>query len=189
MFYGKVRAMGSAVFVAIALSLASLLLMGCTTSTAESPAGGPAPEQSAPEQSEPGQSVFTQPQILPVGGTVQLGDKVIELEVTRTPEEQAMGLMFREKLPDHRGMLFRFDPPRTARFWMKNVVINLDMVFLHQGKIVEIVAQVPPCDRNPCPTYGPMDQLVDSVIELRGGLAAELGLKPGDAVSIALKQP
>ena len=118
-------------------------------------------------------------QQLPVLAQVQLGETMIDLEVTRTPQEQALGLMFRPSLADDRGMLFEFNPPRPVSFWMKNVVIPLDMIFVREGKILSIAPQVPPCSAEPCPTYGPQET-VDQVIELRGGRAAELGLTPGD---------
>lgn len=122
-------------------------------------------------------------QYLPVLAQVQLGDALIQLEVTRNGQEQALGLMYRPFLEDDRGMLFEFSPARPVSFWMKNVVISLDMLFVQNGRLIAIAAEVPPCRSIPCPTYGP-DGAVDQVIELRGGRAAELGLKPGDPVVI-----
>ena len=55
-------------------------------------------------------------QILPITATVVLGGETIKLEVAETPEEQAMGLMYRTSLADDRGMLFPFNPPRPVRF-------------------------------------------------------------------------
>lgn len=127
-------------------------------------------------------------QYLPVLAQVQLGDALINLEVTRSPQEQALGLMYRPSLEDDRGMLFEFSPARPVSFWMKNVVISLDMLFVHNGKLLAIAAEVPPCTSIPCPTYGP-EAAVDQVIELRGGRAAELGLKPGDPVVIQWLEP
>jgi hypothetical protein len=66
---------------------------------------------------------------------------------------------------------------------MKNTKIPLDMVFLRDGEVKAIVADVPPCTTNPCPGYGP-EIPIDQVIELQGGRAAQLGLKVGDQVSI-----
>lgn len=107
----------------------------------------------------------------------------IQLEVARTPQQQAMGLMYREALPDNRGMLFEFASPQPVSFWMKNVPVPLDMVFLRQGEVQYIAASVPPCTKEPCPTYGPRT-LIDQVIELRSGRAAEINLKKGDKVTI-----
>jgi uncharacterized membrane protein (UPF0127 family) len=124
-------------------------------------------------------------QLLPVTAQAVMAEEVIGLEVAETRQQQATGLMYRTQVPADRGMLFPFDPPQSVSFWMRNVPISLDMVFLREGEIVAIAADVPPCTSDPCPTYGPESgQLVDQVIELRGGRAAELGLTEGDLVSV-----
>lgn len=129
-------------------------------------------------------------QMLPITAEAELAGHLISLEVARTREQQTLGLMHRTSLPDDRGMVFPFDPPRPVRFWMKNVVIPLDMVFVYRGTVVAIASEVPPCTQAPCPTYGPEQQLVDHVIELRGGLATALELEVGDRVDIRwLTQP
>ncbi len=122
-------------------------------------------------------------QVLPVSATVKISDQMIQLEVAKTAAEQAMGLMYRDSLPDNRGMLFLFNPPRTVGFWMKNVRIPLDMVFMLGGRVVDVAHGVPPCQTEPCPIYGPAGA-VDQVIELRGGRAKELGIQPGDRIVI-----
>lgn len=122
-------------------------------------------------------------QSLPISAQVTIASQVIELEVARTSTEQSIGLMDRDRLPDNHGMLFPFSPPRPVGFWMKNVKISLDMVFLLSGRVVEIAINVPPCKAEPCPTYGP-NGAVDQVIELRGNRASELGLKVGDRLTI-----
>ncbi|RMF28120.1 MAG: DUF192 domain-containing protein [Cyanobacteria bacterium J083] len=122
-------------------------------------------------------------QQLPIKAQVVLGDETINLEVAQTPKQKSIGLMYRQSLPPDRGMLFQFDPPLLPRFWMKNVVIPLDMVFIYRGKIQAVLADVPPCDKSPCPTYGP-DNLIDTVIELPGGKAQQLGLQAGDKVEV-----
>ncbi len=124
-----------------------------------------------------------QAQMLPIGAEVIVGGEAIALEVTRTPQQQALGLMYRKSLPANRGMLFSFDQPRYPRFWMKNVEISLDMIFLRDGEVKAIAANVPPCTTTPCPIYGPQTP-IDQVIELRGGRASELGLKVGDRVTV-----
>ncbi len=144
----------------------SVLLMGC----------------SAPPQNADTQANAALGQQLPVTAEALIAGQVVQLEVAGTPTEQAMGLMYRPSLDDNRGMLFRFRGPRRAQFWMKNVQIPLDMVFLLNGEVRGIVT-APPCEADPCPTYGPND-LVDSVIELRGGRASELGLSEGDRITI-----
>jgi len=127
-------------------------------------------------------------QFLPISAQANIKDHLINLEVTKTIPEQSMGLMYRTSLPDDRGMLFSFKPAKPVRFWMKNCLMSLDMIFLHNGVVQKIEENVPPCKTQPCPTYGP-DVPVDQVIEVRGGLAAKLGVKVGDRVSIQFLPP
>ncbi len=128
-------------------------------------------------------------QKLPIEATAEFGGQTIELEVAKTPGQQEIGLMYRDALPSAQGMLFIFDSPRYVRFWMKNVIIPLDMIFLRDGKIKAILVNVPPCSAPPCPTYGPPTE-VDQVIELKGGEAAKLDLKINNPLVIKyLKAP
>ncbi len=123
------------------------------------------------------------PQFLPVTAMGYMGGEAVTLEVARTPEQIARGLMFRKDLPPDRGMLFVYEPPQPARFWMKNVTVPLDVVFLREGVVMDIAHSMPPCRGDMCPLYGP-DGPVDQVIELRGGRANELGLAVGDPVRV-----
>ncbi|WP_040484486.1 DUF192 domain-containing protein [Lyngbya aestuarii] len=122
-------------------------------------------------------------QMLPITAQTTLGSEVIELEVARTPTQQQLGLMYRTSLPDNRGMLFSFSPPRVVGFWMKNCKISLDMIFIRNGIVQAIQVGAPPCTTEPCPTYGPQVP-VDQVIEVRGGRTQALGVKPGDRIEI-----
>lgn len=88
--------------------------------------------------------------------------------------------MFRQSLGDDRGMLFPYEPPQQASFWMKNTLIPLDMVFVRaDGTIGRIAENTVPMSLDPVPSIDP----VSAVLEIRGGRAAELGLKEGDKVS------
>ncbi|MFB2979078.1 DUF192 domain-containing protein, partial [Microseira sp. BLCC-F43] len=79
-----------------------------------------------------------QPQSLPISAKALVANQVIGLEVARTPQQQAVGLMYRTELPANRGMLFLIHPPQTVNFWMKNVQIHLDILFLKDGVIKAI---------------------------------------------------
>jgi len=129
-----------------------------------------------------------QGQMLPITAIANIANTKINLEVAKTPNQQAIGLMFRESLSNNQGMLFPFESKRVARFWMKNVSISLDMIFLNGNQVINIAHDVPPCTSEPCPVYGP-NEPVNRVIELRGGRARELGIKPGDTVSITNLNP
>lgn len=162
------------------------LLLAC--SPAQLPTNSSTPNSAQPEQ--PVMTTSTEQaagQRLPITAQATIANRVIQLEVAQTPQQQATGLMYRPSLASDRGMLFPFQQPRFASFWMKNVVIPLDMVFLYQGKVVAIENSAPPCATEPCPTYGPQAP-VDQVIELRGGRASELGLKVGDRIKIQTLQ-
>jgi len=101
------------------------------------------------------------------------------VEVARTGEEQAMGLMNRASLDPNRGMIFPFDPPRQAGFWMKNTLIPLDMIFIRaDGTIARIEANTIPLSLDTVPAGEP----VAAVLELAGGRSAELGIQAGDKV-------
>jgi uncharacterized membrane protein (UPF0127 family) len=124
-------------------------------------------------------------QMLPISAQAIIGQTIIELEVATTPEQQALGLMFREQLPANRGMLFPFSQPRFPQFWMKNVLIPLDMIFLKEGVVQAVYFHVPGCQQDPCPIYAP-NRLADQVIELAGGRAKELGVQVGDRISLKI---
>jgi hypothetical protein len=156
-----------------------LLVSGCS-----SPVASVLPEKNtAPHPSEFSLELAKVGQMLPISAQVRVGNQLVQLEVAQTPEQQAMGLMYRSALDDNHGMLFPFSPARPVSFWMKNVAIDLDMVFLRNGQVIAVSSNVPPCKAEPCPFYGPKAP-VDQVIELRGGRAAELGIKPGDRLPV-----
>ncbi len=101
-------------------------------------------------------------------------------ELAVTSQEQAQGLMFRKSLADNTGMIFPFPDPKPASFWMKNTVIPLDIIFIRADGSIESVAEnTTPYSEAPVTSGEP----VKAVLELRGGLTKELGIKPGDKVS------
>jgi hypothetical protein len=110
----------------------------------------------------------------PAGPRVVLpSGAVYRLELARTPEEQAQGLMFRESLPEKTGMLFLFGDKSVHRFWMKNTMIPLDMVWMDaDGRVLFVSADTPPCKADPCSSYGP-ESPAAMVLEIAGGKAAK----------------
>jgi len=100
------------------------------------------------------------------------------VEVARSLEQQQAGLMFRRTLADDRGMIFPYDPPQHVAFWMRNTLIPLDMVFIRADGTIARIATAKPLDETPVPSGEP----VAAVLELRGGRASELGIRPGDRV-------
>ena len=105
--------------------------------------------------------------------------RAFRVEVARSGEEQAKGLMFRTAMGANEGMIFPMEPARSASFWMKNTVIPLDLVFIGPDKRIESIgANAVPYSLSPISSKAN----VSAVLELNGGRAAQLGLAAGDRV-------
>jgi uncharacterized protein len=104
---------------------------------------------------------------------------IFQVEVMRTPEEKAKGLMFRQYMPENRAMLFDFQREEPVSMWMRNTYIPLDMLFIKaDGVVHHIHARAQPLDETTISSNGN----VRFVLEINGGLAAKLGMKAGDKV-------
>lgn len=108
------------------------------------------------------------------------------VEIARTPEEQARGLMFRKSLAADAGMLFLYTREEWQAMWMKNTLIPLDMLFIREdGRIFRVHERAVPGSLDTISSRG----RVLAVLELRGGTAARLGIKAGDRVEHAAFAP
>ena len=108
------------------------------------------------------------------------GVHVFSVEVMRTAEEKAKGLMYRRELPEGRGMLFDFSPEQQVSMWMKNTYISLDMIFIRpDGRILRIAENTTPESEAIIPAGG----LVRGVLEVIAGTAKKFGIAPGDRVA------
>ena len=104
-------------------------------------------------------------------GTVRM-----RTELAITPDEQARGLMYREELPRLGSMLFVNGRERPLSFWMRNTLIPLDMLFIDDtGTVVRIHENAVPLDETPISSGEP----ALAVLEINGGLSAELGIEEG----------
>ena len=111
------------------------------------------------------------------------GAKTFEVEVMRTDEERAQGLMNRRYMPAERGMLFDFKEVQPAMMWMKNTYIPLDMVFIRKdGTIARIAENAEPHSTRTISSGEP----VLGVLELNAGISEKEGIKPGDKVQHSL---
>ncbi|ALG72227.1 hypothetical protein VY88_13875 [Azospirillum thiophilum] len=110
-----------------------------------------------------------------------------DVELALTPGQQAQGLMYRRTMAADAGMLFIYDRVQAASFWMKNTLIPLDMLFIAaDGRIVNIHERAVPESLDSVNSDGP----VKAILELNGGMAARLGIRPGDrVVSADLPKP
>jgi uncharacterized membrane protein (UPF0127 family) len=107
------------------------------------------------------------------------GSHQFTVELATTPAQMSQGLMFRQSLPPDAGMLFDYQTPSMASMWMKNTLIPLDMLFVDAGgHVVNIHERAVPGSLEALAAAAP----VRAVIELNGGTAARLGIRPGDRV-------
>jgi uncharacterized protein len=117
------------------------------------------------------------PETLEVRG--QGGVTRFSVEVADSDAERSQGLMFRQSMPASAGMLFVYDNPRRASFWMENTLIPLDMVFADEtGTVTHIHENAIPRDRTPIDG----GTGVQFVLEINGGLARRLGITEGAAL-------
>ena len=124
-------------------------------------------------------SAETEAEREPLVVTTSSGKHEFKVEVARTREQHSRGLMFRLSLGVRDGMLFVHEEPQFLSMWMRNTYIPLDMVFIRDnGKVHRIEASAEPLSER---VIGSGEK-VTAVLELAGGTAARIGLKPGDTV-------
>ncbi|WP_240758227.1 DUF192 domain-containing protein [Palleronia sediminis] len=112
--------------------------------------------------------------------TGDFGEARFRVEIADDNAERAQGLMNRESLPRGAGMLFIYDRPGPASFWMRNTLIPLDMIFLDEtGTVLRVHENAVPLDESPI--FGGDNVL--AVLEINGGLAGAIGIGPGDRLS------
>ena len=120
------------------------------------------------------------------GPAVAIGASWFEVEIAATSQERSRGLSGRESLPDASGMLFVFDSARTPGFWMKEMLIPLDFVWIGEDcSVVDLHTDVPPpppgTSTGSLRSYSPGSP-IRYVLEINAGKVAELGIEVGDPV-------
>lgn len=114
-----------------------------------------------------------------------LRGRTFTIEVADTAAKREKGLGDRDALAADHGMYFPFESEQYWVFWMKGMRFPIDIIWIRQGKVVDIEASVPPPKGLPLETYSPI-QPADAVLELNAGMAAEIGLEAGDAIDLRL---
>ncbi|MBB3993827.1 hypothetical protein GGR95_001458 [Sulfitobacter undariae] len=106
------------------------------------------------------------------------GTAAFNVDVAADVETRARGLMYVKEMPLSRGMLFVYPAPQLLSFWMRNTLIELDMLFLDRfGVIQKIHHRAVPLNETP---ISGGDQLLTGVLEINGGLAKRMGIAQGD---------
>jgi uncharacterized membrane protein (UPF0127 family) len=107
------------------------------------------------------------------------GVRTFSVEIAKTDEERATGLMYRKELADGRGMLFDFTPEQQVSMWMKNTFVSLDMIFITgDGRVLRIAENTEPQSLKIISSGGP----ARAVLEVVAGTAKKYGITPGDQV-------
>jgi len=124
-------------------------------------------------------SAACSPDVAEVRGMEGASVSRFSVEVADDAGERATGLMNRKSMPSAAGMLFVYETPQHARFWMRNTLIPLDMIFVDPTGMVTAVHE----------NAVPLDEtMIDGgagvlfALEINGGLAGPLGIKPGSVL-------
>jgi uncharacterized protein len=105
----------------------------------------------------------------------------VSVEIADTNEKRALGLMYRQELPELHGMLFLFPRQELQSFWMKNTPLPLDIIFIDvSGTIVSIAANATPFSENPLSS----GKAAQFVLEVNGGFCQRHGIAVGDRVQL-----
>ena len=148
------------------MAMAALLAAACAVPAA--PAFAQAALSTPPQQLEPLTIVTAS------------GEHRFQIEVARTDEQRARGLMFRRFMPEDRGMLFDFKNEQPIMMWMRNTYIPLDMIFIaRDGRVINVAENTEPLSERTIASAAP----AFAVLEVNAGVARKIGLKAGDRIS------
>ncbi|NCO12438.1 DUF192 domain-containing protein [Candidatus Pacearchaeota archaeon] len=114
---------------------------------------------------------------------LKVGDAVLNVEVVRDISLQSKGLSGRQEIGSD-GMLFVFPSKRIPSFWMKEMNFDLDMIWIKDGRVLEITRNIPkPANNNDqLKMYSP-SQPIDQILEVYAGDSLRLGIEFGDEVT------
>jgi hypothetical protein len=115
-------------------------------------------------------------------GRVVIGGKKFRVEIADTRQEKEKGLSGRESLAEDAGILFVYEKPQKPGFWMKDMLIPLDFIWINNGEVVRVDKNVQPADFQPPDSLVP-EQKVDMVLEVNAGIVKRYGIEIGDRVS------
>lgn len=148
-------------------------------SRGQPPGGAPPPPPDGPGATAPSPRPEPPPAPTVVLLTDGRSEVRVRVEIARTPEERARGLMWRQHLAPDAGMLFLFDADEIHTFWMKNTLIPLDMIFIRSDLTVAgVVENAEPKTLS----SRHIDEPSRHVLEVNGGFAAAHGIRAGTRV-------
>lgn len=127
---------------------------------------------------------------------IVIADETFKLEVAADEKSRAKGLMGREKIDEHAGMIFIYKRAQVQSFWMKNCLIDIDLLYLDgRGRIVSMhkMKKEPPRGENESvieyerrlKRY-PSRRPAQFIIELKAGWIDRLKPKVGETIELDL---
>jgi uncharacterized membrane protein (UPF0127 family) len=138
---------------------------------------------SASPEPAPGDSGATSLEIRTDDGVVQ-----VDVEVADEDDERTIGLMNRERLDPGAGMVFIWEEPLHATFWMKDTLIPLSIAFWNERERIVTILDMEPCEADPCPSYDPGREF-EGALEVNQGFFDEHGVEVGDTVELIQAAP
>ncbi|MBI2601368.1 DUF192 domain-containing protein [Candidatus Daviesbacteria bacterium] len=118
---------------------------------------------------------------------VEINGKLLRVEIADTLTKRTKGLGGRESLASGSGMLFMFPEEKQYSFWMKGLKFPIDIIWIKDQKVADIIKNVPPPQEgqedNELPIYQP-NQPVDMVLEVNVGTVDMLGIQIGDTIVV-----
>lgn len=116
--------------------------------------------------------------------TITINGHSLQLTVADSPEEQQIGLSDTKSLPEDQGMIFLFEKPGYHTFWMKDMKLPIDIIYIKDDKIVTILSNVQPPQQEESPIVYTPAEPSDKVLEINAGLSQKYDFKKGDSVKI-----
>lgn len=121
---------------------------------------------------------------------VSIGDTKIEVELAIDLLSKARGLGYRDALPEGRGMLFEFGKAQKHAFWMKGMRFPIDIIWLRDGRIVDITPNIDPqlgSTLGQLRAYSPKE-LANEVLEVPAGFSGAHNIGIGDRAVVTQKK-
>jgi uncharacterized membrane protein (UPF0127 family) len=163
---------GAALLIWVLASAAGLVGASDDPTMADPPAAGAAPTTAAG-----GGRPTAEYRLEPLDGPAV----TVTLEIAADPAARARGLMGRREVPEGTGMVFLYPEDVAEAFWMKNTLVPLSIAFVAADGRVVSVAEMTPCEADPCPSYAPAGPYRYAV-ELTAGAFPAAGVGKGAKV-------
>lgn len=117
---------------------------------------------------------------------IKVNNLDLQVEVADTPEARTQGLSGRAELAEGKGMLFDFTGEINNKpgFWMKSMLISIDIIWIKDGIVLGIEPDVPtqPTNQN-LPSYYPPSEITH-VLEVPAGWAKKNNVTAGSKVTL-----